>query len=203
MKLKAWTLVCTLLVSAALYAADPPKKSEPSAEEKAAMEAMMKAATPGEAHKKLDGMVGTWSAKVTMWPAPGVPPQVSTGTSTAKWVMGGRFIEENFTGNMMGMPFTGRGYTGYDNIKKQYFGSWMDNMSTAMMMTTGTQDSDNTWTFKGTMPDPMSGKDTPLEEKVTVQDKDHHTFEMWTPAPDGRMFKMMEITYTRKAAGKK
>ena len=39
--------------------------------------------------------------------------------------------------------------------------------------------------------------DAPIEEKVTIADKDHHTMEMWSPGPDGRMFKMMEIVYTR------
>jgi hypothetical protein len=48
------------------------------------------------------------------------------------------------------------------------------------------------------MPDPVTTKDTPFEEKITLVDADHHTLEMWTPGPDGKMFKMMEIAYSRK-----
>ena len=44
----------------------------------------------------------------------------------------------------------------------------------------------------------MTGKDSPVEEKLTIVDKDHHTLEMWSPGPDGKMFKMMEIKYARK-----
>jgi hypothetical protein len=33
---------------------------------------------------------------------------------------------------------------------------------------------------------------------VTVTDENHHSMEMWMPGPDGKVFKMMEITYTRK-----
>jgi hypothetical protein len=184
------------LVASVAFAADEPKKM--SAEEKAQMEAAMKAATPGDAHKKLDGMVGNWDAVVTSWNKPGDQPMKSTATSEAHWVLGGRWVEEKVTGNFFGMPFNGIGYTGYDNLKKQYVGTWMDNFSTSVMTSTGKQDDAKTWTFTSSMDDPMTGKTMPVEEKFVINDADHHTMEMWGPAPDGKMFKMMEITYTRK-----
>ena len=99
----------------------------------------------------------------------------------------------------MGMPFTGVGYTGYDNIKKKYIGSWMDNMSTSMMISTGTANADGkSYTFTSSMDDPMTGKSSPVKETVTIVDEDHHTLEMWGPGPDGKSFKMMEIDYSRK-----
>ena len=165
----------------------------------AMMEAMMKAGTPGDPHKKLDGMVGSWDTKITMWMMPGGDPMSHTGTSTNQWVMGGRYLEQRFTGNMMGMPFEGLGYTGYDNVKKQYWGTWMDNMSTSMMTSTGKVSADGKiWEFEATMSDPMTGKDSHAKEKVTITDADHHTMEMWAAGPDGKMFKNMEITYTRR-----
>jgi hypothetical protein len=199
MRFKAWVAVLTLTATAALSAADKPKSPPAmSAEEKAAMEAMAKAATPGPEHKKLEHMVGTWNTKVTMWMAPGTPPATSSGTSTNRWILGGRYMEQKFSGTFMGQPFSGLGYTGYDNVKKQYFGTWMDNMGTGIMISSGAMDGANTWKFKGTMADPMTGKDTTVDETITVKDKDHHTLEMYGPGPDGKSFKMMEITYTRK-----
>jgi hypothetical protein len=198
MRLRVCVALFSLATAAALYAADAPKQSTPSAEEKAAMEAMMKAATPGDAHKKLDAAVGTWDSKVTMWMAPGAPPMVSPGTSTNQWVLGGRYLEQKVTGSFMGMPFNGLGYTGYDNVKKEYFGTWMDNMGTGVMLSTGAMDAANHWTFKGSMPDFMTGKDAPFEEHMAMPDKDHMTFDMWSPGPDGKMVKVMEIMYTRK-----
>jgi hypothetical protein len=172
-----------------------------SAEEKAAMQAMQKAGSPNENHKMLDSMAGNWNAKVTMWMSPEAPPSVTKGTATNRWIMGGRYLEQKFSGNFMNMPFNGLGYTGYDNVKKQYWGSWMDNMSTGTMMVTGgTDDNGKNWKFTGTMADPMTGKDTPVEERVTVKNKNEHVWEMWSPAPDGKMFKGMEIVYTRKKA---
>ena len=184
------------LCTSALFADDPKKAADDM--QKAQMEAWMKASTPGDAHKKLDGMVGTWNVTVKSWMAPGAPPMESTGSAVNSWVLGGRWMEEKFTGSFMGMPFQGIGYTGYDNIKKQYVGTWMDNMSTAVMTSTGKGGSGNTWEFASSMDDPMTGKTMPVTEKVTFTDADHHTMEMWSPGPDGKMFKMMEIAYSRK-----
>jgi len=199
MKLKVYLGLCAILLSSLTSLAQTQTKKEMSAEEKAAMDAMMKAATPGDAHKKLASMVGTWDVTVKMFPQPGAPAQESKGSSENKWVLGGRWVQENFTGDFMGMPFSGIGYTGYDNIKKQYIGTWMDSMSTSMMASSGTADaSGKSYEFSSTMDDPMTGKSMPVKSKVTVTDDDHHSMEMWSPGPDGKMFKMMEINYTRK-----
>ena len=53
-------------------------------------------------------------------------------------------------------------------------------------------------TMTGKMDDPMDGKTKAFKETVTVVDNDHHVFEMWGPDPSGKMFKWMEIRYTRK-----
>src|SRR5689334_24796229 len=105
MKLKVCLGACVLLVSSVAFGQDQPKMSP---EEKAQMDAMMKAATPGDAHKKLASMVGTWDAVVKMYPMqPGAQMQQSTATSESKWVLGGRWVQEMVSGNFMGMPFNG------------------------------------------------------------------------------------------------
>jgi hypothetical protein len=184
--------------SLTVFAADQKKAPAMSAQEQADMQKMMAAATPGEPHKKLATMVGTWDATVTMWTAAGAPPMTSTGVSTNKAVLGGRFIEEEFNGNFMGAPFSGVGYTGYDNVTKQYVGTWMDTMSTGVMSSTGKDDGANAMSFAATMSDPTTGKVTKATNKVTIVSKDKHVMETWGPGKDGKNFKMMEITYTRK-----
>lgn len=193
---KLW--VGTLALALVAGGAFAQEAKKPSAEEQAAMEAMMKAASPGDMHKKLAPMVGTFNVTVKSFMAPGAPPMESTGTSENSWVLGGRWVEQKFTGSFMGMPFNGIGYTGYDNMKKQYVGTWMDSMSTSMMSSTGTSADGKSYEFSSSMDDPMSGKTMPVKEKVTVVDNNNHVMEMWTPGPDGKMFKMMEITYKRK-----
>ncbi len=194
-------LATTLLVLGTFAAAlaQEHKMDSMSPQEKAAMEAMMKAMTPGDAHKALEPFVGDFDAKITMWSNPAAPPTVTTGTSQSKWILGNRYIEQHFTSSMMGMPFDGIGYMGYDNVKKQYWGTWIDNFSTGMMTSTGAMaDNGKTWEFTESMTDPVSGKAMTGQSSFTVVDADHHNMEMWGPAPDGKMFKMMEIAYTRR-----
>ena len=192
-------LVVMATIAGGLFAADKKDAKNPQMDEKAMMEAWMKAATPGDQHKKLQPVIGTWDVQVKSWMAPGAPPEESTGTSESTWALGGRYVQQTFHGSMMGQPFEGIGYIGYDNIRKQYVSTWMDNMSTAVMSSTGSLDpSGKGMTFKGTMDDPMSGKPMKTEEKMSIGDNDHHMLEMWSPGPDGKMFKSMEITYTRK-----
>lgn len=199
MRLRTLVAIALLTCSTAAFADQHDHSGQPPAMDPAMMEAMMKAATPGEAQKRLEAFVGTWDTKITMWMMPGTPPMTSSGTAENSMVMGGRHLEQRFKGDFQGMPFEGVGYTGYDNVRKLYWGSWMDNMSTGMMASTGKLAEDGkTFTFSGASPDPMTGKDTPFEEKIVLTDADHHTLEMWMPAPDGKMFKTMEIAYTRK-----
>lgn len=197
MRLKSWVALALVMVCTSLIAQTEQHKMSP--EEQKAMEAWQKYMTPGEAHKSLNSLVGTFDAKVSMWMQPGAPAQVSTATCVSTWVLGNRYVQETVSGTFMGMPFQGIGYTGYDNWKKQYVGTWIDNFGTGVMMSTGTSaDNGKTYTFKSTGTDPMTGKDMPSESRMTVTDADHHTLEMWGPAPDGKMFKTMQIEYSRK-----
>jgi Protein of unknown function (DUF1579) len=164
----------------------------------AMMEAMTKAGTPGDAHRKLDAFTGSWTAKIRSWMAPGEEPMVMDGSAETRWVMDGRYVEERFKGSFMGAPFDGLGYTGYDNVRKQYWSTWMDSMSTAIFHSTGAMGDAKTFNFTGMMPDPMTGKDMRTDTKIILTDADHHTTEMWAPAQDGKPYKMMEIVYTRK-----
>jgi hypothetical protein len=115
------------------------------------------------------------------------------------WVLGGRFVEEKFKGEFNGMPFEGIGYTGYDNFKKLYTGSWMDNMGTMMMVMSGTVDpSGKEITMTGQIDDIMTGKPCAIKSVSRFVSKDQMTYEMWGPDPTGKVFKMMEIVYNRQ-----
>jgi hypothetical protein len=198
----AVALALALGLAAAAFAQEkakkPAGKSAPP-DEKAMMEAWQKAMTPGDMHKKLDAIVGTFDTSGRTWMDPAKPPEDSVGNSVNTWVLGNRYVQIKYEGSFVGEPFNGIGYTGYDNVSKKYVSVWMDTAGTVMMITTGTLDAaGKVLTFKGTVSDPISGKPTPIDEKVTITDNDHHSIEMWGKGLDGKMFKMMEINYTRK-----
>jgi Protein of unknown function (DUF1579) len=172
-------------------------KGAPPPDQQAAMEAMKRAAMPGDAHRKLEPLVGNFDVKVKMWMDPSKPPEESTGTSENKWVLGDRYVQMSYQGTFMGQPFSGIGYTGYDNTTKKYIGTWMDTASTAMMVSKGSMNGKVLKTTSS-MADPLTGKMMTLTDTLTIADNDHHTMEMWGPGPDGKNAKMMEIAYTRK-----
>ena len=184
-----------LLALPALVRAQAP---EMTPEQKAEMEAYMKAGTPGAVHKALAGMAGTYDARIKSWHEPGKPPMEETGTATRSMALDGRVLVEEFKGSMMGMPFNGHGMHGYDNVTGKHWSTWMDSMSTGLMVSEGTCDAQNACTFKGGWNDPV--KKARVESRMTSRwtSPSVEVFEMYGPGKDGKEMKMMEITYTKK-----
>lgn len=187
-------VVAGFTLAGAAPASDKKKAGPP--DEKAAMEAMTKASTPGDAHKKLDALAGKFTVKSKMWMDPSKPPEESSGAAERKWIMGNRYLQESYQGTFMGQPFEGMGIQGYDNVTKKYFGSWIDSGSTSMTLARGTM-SGNAIQYKGMMSDPMAGKEVPYSMKMVIKDNDNHMLEMWGPGPGGKEMKWMELSYTR------
>ncbi len=174
------------------------KKQEGKMDMQAMMEVYAKLATPGAPHKALASMEGSWNAKITSWMEPGKPPVESKGTCEQKMILGGRFLQQEFTGDMMGSPFNGIGVTGYDNHTGKYVSTWMDSMSTAILVFEGTAGPDGkTITQVGHYDTPIKG---PLKWRSVTKVVDDNTwsFEMYETDKSGKEEKMMEIVYTRK-----
>jgi hypothetical protein len=201
----ALSIASAVVITLAVAQEKPAKKSDkPKEGSPPDMEEMMKkweaASTPGAAHKVLESLVGEWNVDSRWWMAgPDGPPTESKGSNKTQWIFGKRFIQDEFTGEMMGQPFQGMGITGYDNLKKKYVAFWIDSMGTSMFTSEGTADAGGkVLTFLGKMDDPMTGeKDVPMKHIVRIESKDKHTFEMHCLSK-GDKSKMGEITYTRK-----
>lgn len=158
-------------------------------------------ATPGEMQKMMASWNGTWNGKVLLWHKAGMAPDSSKATSVNKMIMGGRYQISNFTGNMMGMPFEGMSKMAYDNAKKVFISTWIDNMGTGISTMEGTWDAaTKTMTMTGKMVDPErgDGRETVARQVFRVIDDIHHVMEMYGPGDDGKEFKWMEINFTKK-----
>lgn len=155
--------------------------------------------TPGDMHKVLAESTGEWTGEITMWMEPGKDPIKSKGTSSNKMILGGRYLETRNKGDFMGQPMEGIGVTGYDNAKKQFESTWIDNMGTGIMKMTGNYDAAaKTINFTGTMVDPGSGKEMAVRETYQMIDVSHHTMTMYMTPEGAQEFKTMEIKFTRK-----
>ena len=164
-----------------------------------AEKAWMAYKTPGDIHKMLASDVGEWNTETTSWMEPGGTPAKSTGTCTNKMLLDGRFLESHHVSTMMGMPFEGWGTVGYDNAKKVFVSSWIDNFGTGLMYMEGTwDDAQKAIVSKGKFPDPESGKDMEMKEVYKIIDNNSRVMEMYMTGPDGKDFKVMESKYTRK-----
>jgi hypothetical protein len=200
MKATIAAVVAAVLVSATALAADAPPQMSP--QQKAMMDKMIKAATPGPQHAALTKMAGEWTCNVKVQMDPSQPWQESQSSATITALMDGRYIQETDTGMMNGMPFNGIGLYGFDNVSGKYVSSWIDNMGTGMMSSVGTADATGkVINWVGTMNDPVTGKATKERMIMTMIDDNHHTFEMWgTPPGAKKEMKVMTIDYMRKPA---
>jgi hypothetical protein len=198
-KLAALSLSVALLSGGALCAQDKPSEGNMGMTQEQ-MEAMQKAAAPGEMHKHMGKMAGDWTFTNKMWMAPGQPPVESTGTMHAETILGGRYVQSVWKGSVMGQPFEGRATEGYDNVSKQYVSSWVDNMGTGIMHSTGTcEDGGKKCTTVGNSSDPTTGGTTSMKSVITWIDDNQFKNEMYAKDPaSGKEVKMMEIVVKRK-----
>jgi hypothetical protein len=166
-----------------------------------AMQDMMAAGTPGPMHQMIASWNGTWTGETTMWEKPDGEPIKSTGTAVNTTILGGRYQSAKHSGNMMGMPFEGTSTLGYDNVRKVFVSTWVDNWSTAIMYLSGPWDeSTKTMTLSGKIADPSRpGKECNIREVFKIVDDNTQLMEMYGPDPaTGKEYKMMEIKLTRK-----
>ncbi len=204
-------LTCLCLTMPVSLVAAKEKKQSKQMDPQAIMEVYKKLATPGEPHKLFASLAGSWTTQTKEWMEPGKPPMESKGSCEEKVLLDGRFLQQECTGEkigidgfmrdphrMMGEPFTGIGVTGYDNHTKKYVSTWMDSMGTGIFVMEGTGSPDGkTVKLKGDHQDPIEG--TMKHHAVwKIVDANTQVFELWSSGKHTKDMKMMEITYTRK-----
>jgi len=168
------------------------------AQDDAATKAWLEYMTPGELHQMLAKDDGEWNEEITMWMAPGAPPATSTATVVNKMILGGRYQESKHIGSFMGQPFEGYSLMGYDNAKKLFQSTWVDNMGTGIMHLKGKWDpKTKTIHFEGTSVDPSTGDDMKVRETFKWIDVNTQLMEMFIQE-NGKEFKSMEIKLSRK-----
>lgn len=168
-------------------------------DQQAMMEAYMKLMAPNENHEYLKNFVGEWDVTTTSWMMPGAEPSVSTGTSKAGLILGGRFLIMEFEGTMFGQPFEGLQIVGFDTLQKKFVTFWIDNSSTAFYLMSGAPgESEKVRTETGVWPDPMTGGTIKVRDVTTLVDEDEFHYEMFMTASDGTEFKSLEYRAKKK-----
>src|SRR6185436_18356165 len=133
--------------------------------------------TPGAMHKWMAKFNGTWEADITGYMDP-TKPEKSKATNVNSTIMNGLYQVGDYTGNMMGMHFQGHSIMGYDNAKKMFVNTWIDNMGSGMIL--------------------MTGKDSEIREVMQITDDNNYTLKMYGTGPDGKEMIFMEGAFKRK-----
>jgi hypothetical protein len=162
----------------------------------AMMEAWQKAGQPGEHHKHLAVIVGSWEAETKMWMDPSGEPTVMPATAQYEMIMDGRFLMETIKSEFMGQPFTGHGLYGFNNNTGKLQASWIDNMSTGIYTYEGSiNEAGDEIVLTGKYMDPMTKEWKKTRSVMRISADKIHTTGYETV--NGTEQKTMEITATR------
>lgn len=155
---------------------------------------------PTEQHKLLEREVGEFDVEIKMWMnGPEVEPAISKGKDKVT-KLGELWILSDFEGEFGGVPFMGRGITGYDPMKGKFVGTWVDSLSSSMMLMEGDYDEGTrtlTMVSEGVDPSSKQKVKTKVSTKYLEDGKKLFTMSMAMPA-DAEYVKMFEMTYTKK-----
>lgn len=151
-----------------------------------AMEVYKKLATPGAPHRLLALLAGSWNTRHRYWMEPDKPPTESSGLCEQKMVMEGRFLQQEFSGEMMGNRFAGIGFFGYDNNTEKYISTWLDNMGTGIYFFEGTAGPDGRSIVQTCRyDDPVQGA-TEWRSVTRLVDGDTYAVEMFSTDKSGK-----------------
>jgi hypothetical protein len=152
----------------------------------------------GPEHRRLQDFAGTWKVEHKMWHAPDSPPVLGTGTTVNTVILDGLALANQMEVTSPEGTFKGHGFVTWNVVKQKYQGAWLDVYSyNGIDVSYGTYDEANkTWRWQFEVMGP-SGQMMTMKSVTKVLDNDHMSEEMTTAGPDGKEFKMMEMTYTR------
>lgn len=202
MRAKTMMLGLAALVILSLVVA-PGRAQHPTEEEMQKRAAMsMALAGPGDDHKLLEKMVGTWDQEIKFFMDAGAEPMVMTAKTTNTLVLGGRFPQLQSKGGDPPMVIESLNLIGFDRRHKKYTQVGMDTMGTYYVTAAGTYDeSAKTMTLSGTDEDPVIGHVQEYDFVYHFEDDDTYVFEVFFKdemhTKGGDPVKLAEIVHTR------
>jgi hypothetical protein len=165
--------------------------------EMAAMEeAMAKAAAPGAQHEYLSKFAGRWRAQMRMFV--GGETIEGRGVADCEMVLGGRFLQTRYKGELAGRNFIGIGLDGYDNLAQKFVSTWADTNGTTIVMLEGDDPGEGEpHTMTGSYVDPATGKTKHVKSEIKFASTNRYTYEMWEKEDGGEYQRSMQAIFSR------
>jgi hypothetical protein len=152
---------------------------------------------PGPVHHRLDDLAGSWDVIVRYHL--GDKEHEGKASCDAKWILGGRFLQQIYKSRFQGKPYEVIQLLGYDNVGKKTIEIKMDSMSTGVLHNEGSISEDGrVITNFGKNVDPATGKLHKLRTVTTIVDHDHFTLEWFGSEDGGKESKVVSMSHTRK-----
>lgn len=186
-------LIGTVLLATMTFAViqDGPGEAMAMMEKKAELYA-----APNKNHEFLHAFTGHWNTKTRI-----LQTDAQNGTATASMILGGRFLEASYSGNLMGIQLNGKTTLGYDNYKKKFTFLKIDNLNTSILSAEGTIDhTGKVLSLWGTVDDWMTDEqDKPVMYRYRIVDQDTIIFEVHDLSIIDGETKVIEIHSTRSS----
>jgi hypothetical protein len=152
---------------------------------------------PGPVHKKLSGLVGNWDVAIQY--KLGENLRQGTASCEAKWILDGRFIQQDYRSQFQGSPFHVVQLLGYDGARRKTIEIKLDNLSTGIMHNEGSiSDDGKVITNEGEGLDPATRKPYKLRTVTTMVDFDHFTLEWFRVDDANKANRFVSMTHIRK-----
>ena len=136
--------------------------------------------TPGEGHKVLEKINGSWNEDISISIDSDLPATKNTATAEAKMILNGLYQQIEHKGSINEMPYEAMSLMGFDNAKKLYTLIWADNLGSDMMQLTGRWDEiTESINFEGSFPDPFLGNKIGVRIIMHFSDGNAPVIEMY------------------------
>lgn len=158
-----------------------------------------KEAKPARDHEWLKQLVGEWEVQFKMYLQPDQPPVEAAGTDSVR-TLGEHWIIAETKTVMMGSPYHGILSLGYNALKQQFNGTWIDSFGGQLWVYKGTlNEAGDAMTLETEGPSLQSpDKTARYKETIQITGKDTRTFTSTTETEDGKWIKILTIEYRRK-----
>jgi len=155
---------------------------------------------PSPSHQLLDLFVGTWNVTFSSKDDKGTVVD-SKGISKTSWILGKRFLREDFEGEVFGDRFQGMGLMGYDNGARRFTSVWIDSQSTTMAVSYGKYfEEANRFEFEGEVYDPTLGAMKKVRSQLQMRSSNEYVFTMFNTGAGGRETEFLTISYRRRSS---
>jgi DNA-binding transcriptional ArsR family regulator len=154
-------------------------------------------ALPGNEHKRLEALVGDWRLDAEFRISPAAKWEKTAGRASYKKILGGRFVTEEASINLMGNQFEWMGIYGYDLRALRYTAVWVDNGDTGIERADGTMDdAGKTLVLNGEQAGSGTGTQ-PYKWVMTFEGPGRFTIEMRMIGQGGTEFSNLRMIATR------